>query len=73
MRGCDQGHNCSALSEQFPSISSRFAFGQFIMDPGGKTSNHARIAEPFSQSRATVRTPAVFNPFNRSYLAVVHP
>jgi len=73
MRGCDGGHNCSALGEQFPAISNRFDFGRYIMDPGQRTSNHARIAEPLDGARASVRTPSVFNPFNRGYLGVVHP
>jgi hypothetical protein len=73
MRGCDGGHNCSNLEEQFPGISNRFRFGQYIMDPGEKTSNNARIAEPLRGSRALVRAPAFFNPFNSSYLAAVEP
>jgi hypothetical protein len=43
------------------------------MDPGGKTKNNARFAEPSPTGRAVIRTPATFNAFNRSYFSIVHP
>jgi hypothetical protein len=73
MRGCDGGHNCDEVNNEFPGLAQRFDLGWYIMDPGGKTLNNARLAEPSPNGRSATRRPAVFNPFNRSYLSLVHP
>jgi hypothetical protein len=71
MRGCDDGHNCDQMNSEFPA-TKRFASGQFIMDPGGKSLPNARIGEASPTGRGT-RQPAVFNAFNRSYFGFVQP
>ncbi len=72
MRGCAGGHNCDEMDNRQPLIN-RFDGGFFIMDPGEKTANNARIAEALRTERSLVRKPAAFNRFNRSYLQIVHP
>ncbi len=72
MRGCDGGHNCDQFDVDFPG-TDRFDRGQYIMDPGGKTDNWVRLAEPSPGGRAPARDPATFNRFNASYFAIVHP
>jgi hypothetical protein len=72
MRGCDGGHNCDQVDFDYP-LARRFNNGWFVMDPGGKTKNNARLAEPSPTGRAVIRTPATFNAFNRSYFSIVHP
>lgn len=71
MLGCDGGHNCSDLAESF-ARAERFGSGRFIMDPGGKTLNHFRLAETAPNARGP-RAPSVFTTFDRSYLAAIHP
>lgn len=71
MQGCDGGHNCDAFDHSL--VSKRFDDGWFIMDPGGKTLNNARIAEPSTSGRAAMRQPAIFNSFDRSYFKFVQP
>ena len=72
MRGCDGGHNCDVVDTTNP-LAHRFDSGRFILDPGGKTLNHVRIAEASALVRGASRSPAVFNRFNRSYFAIVQP
>ena len=72
MNGCDGGHDCDQFDAQHPD-AIRFDSGWFIMDPGPKTVNRARIAEPDANHRTDPRSPAVFNAFNRSYFRIVHP
>jgi hypothetical protein len=69
MHGCRGSHNCPTFER--PGID-RFNSGFFIMDPGELTDYNARIAEPRTNGRS-IRTPAAFNAFNRSYLGIVHP
>jgi hypothetical protein len=71
MMGCDGGHNCSELAPSF-ARAERFGSGRFIMDPGGKTQNHFRLAESAPNARGP-RAPSVFTAFDRSYLAAIHP
>jgi hypothetical protein len=71
MMGCDGGHNCADLAQSF-ARAERFGSGRFIMDPGGKTLNHYRLAESTSNLRGP-RAPSVFTAFDRSYLAAIHP
>jgi hypothetical protein len=70
MLGCDGGHNCDVVDQQ-QALADRFDQGRYIMDPGQKTSNHARLAEPTVQ-RAVRRSPARFNDFSGAYLTLVH-
>lgn len=72
MRGCDGGHSCDQFDIDFP-LADRFNRGKYIMDPGGKTDNWARLAEPVPTGRSASRTPAVFCRFDRSYFGIVHP
>jgi hypothetical protein len=72
MDGCDGGHNCDALDARNP-LADRFKDGWHIMDPGGKTENNARLAEPSPTRRSTPRRPAIFEPFSASYLKIIHP
>ncbi len=71
MSGCDNFHNCDSF--QFASIVRRFGGGKFIMDPGKKTPNWARMGEAKATMRSQTREPSVLNAFNRSYLAIVVP
>lgn len=72
MKGCEGGHNCSSYDAN-QGLANRFDHGRHIMDPGGKTFNHFRIAEPSASSRATARQPSRWETFGRSYLSIVHP
>ena len=56
MRGCDDGHNCDQFDLDFDA-ADRFDRGRYIMDPGEKTTNHARLAEPNPNGRAAIRPP----------------
>jgi hypothetical protein len=71
MAGCDGFHSCFAL-QQIHSGLSRFGGGFFIMDPGPRSANQARIAEVTKAMRAS-RRPARFSHFDQNYLAVIHP
>lgn len=76
MGGCDDFHNCEEFQDRFskevPHLR-RFSSGQFIMDPGAKTTNWARLGEPLMKRRSQERSPATFNTFDRSYLRIVLP
>jgi len=72
MRGCNGGHNCQSYDVNQP-LANRFDHGRHIMDPGPKTFNRFRIAEPNEDSRAATRRPSIWEPFGRSYLDIVHP
>jgi hypothetical protein len=71
MHGCDGGHNCDSYDANHP-LANRFDHGRHIMDPGGKTFNNFRLGESNAATRAAVRQPSWWEPFGRSYLAVVH-
>jgi hypothetical protein len=72
MNGCDGGHSCDDFDANHPEIR-RFDSGWFIMDPGGKSLNLARLSEPNPNARTIPRTPPAFNLFNRAYFRIVHP
>ena len=72
MRGCNHGHNCRDVDHAH-DLADRFRQGKWIMDPGEFTTNHARLAEMSPANRNADRTPAEYNPFNSSYLSIVHP
>lgn len=71
MSGCDGFHSCFTL-QQIHSGLSRFGGGFFIMDPGNRSANRARIAEPSDEIRSA-RRPASFCAFDQNYLAVIQP
>src|SRR5687767_5815136 len=50
MSGCDDFHSCFAL-QQIHNGLSRFGGGFFIMDPGSRSANQARIAEVSKSER----------------------
>jgi hypothetical protein len=71
MMGCDGGHNCPDLAQDFQR-ATRFGSGRFIMDPGPRTLNNFRLAEGAPNERGP-REPSVFTAFDRSYLSAIHP
>jgi hypothetical protein len=70
MRGCDGGHTCVALQQ---AGMARFGGGFFIMDPGPKSANQARIGEGSKAARGQNRQPSVFCNFDKSYLDFIQP
>ena len=71
MRGCDGNHTCKSFQDGVANLN-RFNFGQFVMDPGGLSTNHNRIGEG-TKSRSASRSPASFCEFDRSYLRIIEP
>ncbi len=69
LHGCEGMHNCEAYDDANPS--DRFNSGHHIMDPGGKSSLHARIGQANPNTRST-KTPK-FERYGRSYLEIIHP
>lgn len=72
MDGCDSGHNCGSFDD-LNARADRFDGGWHIMDPGGKTKDNARLAEPDPDQRSPARVPSKFEGFGASYLNIVHP
>lgn len=73
MHGCTDGHNCDQFDIDFSPTADRFAKGRYIMDPGDRTENIARLGELSTSERSRSRQPATFNSFNRFYLAIIQP
>jgi len=69
LHGCEGSHNCEAYDDANPS--DRFDVGHHIMDPGPKSTLHARIGQTNPTTRVA-KTP-YFERYGKSYLKIIHP
>jgi hypothetical protein len=69
LKGCEGMHSCEAYDAANPS--DRFDSGHYIMDPGPKSTLHARIgqADPVNRDPQKPR----FCNYDRSYLKIILP
>jgi hypothetical protein len=76
MMGCEKCHNCEAfhrqVKQEIPEFE-RFGGGRFIMDPGAKTPNWARMGERTEHFRCSSREPSLLTSFDRCYLSIIIP
>ena len=72
LSGTPDGHNDESLGSILSGVD-RFGRGRYIMDDGDDTDKFARIGVESRERRGIRRRRARFNPFNCSYLAILHP
>jgi hypothetical protein len=69
LNGCEGSHNCEAFDNANPS--DRFDNGHYMMDPGPKSTLHARIGQATADVRKAKKPR--FNNYNKSYLKILLP